>query len=78
MSLPRAFAAVVVSGALLTGAAALAPAASAATSPAKATTTAVTTTAKVVAPVLRAPAPTGHLRVVVPGVLSVTLLGHLR
>lgn len=74
MSLPRAFAAAVVSGALLTGAAALAPAASAATSPAKATTA----TTAVVAPVVRTAVPTGHLRVVITGVLSVSLLGHLR
>jgi len=73
VSLPRAFAAVAVSGALLTGAAALAPAASAATSPAT-----VAASARAAAPKPTAAAPTGHLRVVVTGVLSVTLLGHLR
>lgn len=73
MSLPRAFAAVVVSGALLTGAAALAPAASAA--PVAKATTASTTTVKVTT---RTTAPTGHLRVVIADSLNVALKGHLR
>jgi hypothetical protein len=73
VSLPRAFAAAVVSGALLTGAAALAPAASASTG-----TVTVTSTARAAAPKAPATAPAGHLRVVISGVLGVTLLGHLR
>lgn len=76
MSLPRAFAAAVVSGALLTGAAALAPAASAAAGPTSTAT--VTSTARVAAPKPSAVVPAGHLRVVISGVLGVDLKGHLR
>ncbi|NAZ82111.1 hypothetical protein GTR02_09805 [Kineococcus sp. R8] len=80
MSLSRAFATAVLSGALLTGAAALAPAASAAPTPSTTTpsVTTVSSTVTVVVSGTRTPQATGHLRVVRPTALNVVRKGHLR